>query len=313
MPRKKTARKQGEKFVSKVSDKMVEARLEELHKDEEPWQAMLATNQLMRMKLLAYIRAAMELEEISHEIAVIRGKQGVEAALVSVGPRGGKTFSPLHRLRKTKMNQVLQKYRAISGVTEWIAQLKIYRESLSSGGIKHITPSRSKPTKGERSRGSRRAARKMPPTKTIHPQINIDEIGYGADEGPLFPSDLRVVLVAKKSPPLRLGAIYCGDTSLSSPPDPPGGKKKKPAPVSKQDLKKAIKKLQGRLRRKKLLKKLSPAMVLLLQMLFLALKEWEHDWEELLGLPEPSPDVWGVINHIAQLIEFANSFDKWFG
>ena len=272
MPRKKTARKQGEKFVSKVSDKMVEARLEELHEDEEPWQAMLATNQLMRMKLLAYIRAAMELEEISHEIAVIRGKQGVKVALVSVGPRGGKTFSPLHRLRKTKMNQVLQKYRSISKDAEWIVQSRIGEEARRRWEMEGLGAMWGEPPKSIGGRRKPKKAKKKP---------------------------LRGDIDRPSSPPRH-------------PAGPPRDRKKESTPISKQDISRSIKKLQRRLRRKDLLKRLTPAMVLLLKIILLSLQGWENDWEELLGISNPPQYVLEVIDHIAKLIEQANSFDKWF-
>ena len=118
MPRKKTDRKQAEKFVSKVSDKMVVAQFLELYPAKN-LQAMFTASPEYKSKVLACIRAVMELEEINREIEDVRAKQGVPASLVNIGPRGGKTLTPLERSRRTKENQVLRKYRSVRQSQEW--------------------------------------------------------------------------------------------------------------------------------------------------------------------------------------------------
>ena len=86
MPRKQTARKKSEKSISKISDKMVEARFMELRPAQISLE-MLAESPEYKSRLLAYIRAVMELEEINHEIADVRTKHDIEASLVKLGPR----------------------------------------------------------------------------------------------------------------------------------------------------------------------------------------------------------------------------------
>lgn len=86
MPRKQTVRKKSEKSISKISDKMVEARFMELRPTQISLE-MLAESPEYKSRLLAYIRAVMELEEINREIADVQAKHGIEASLVKIGPR----------------------------------------------------------------------------------------------------------------------------------------------------------------------------------------------------------------------------------
>ncbi len=312
MPRKKTARKEAEKFVSKVSDNMIALRIEELYGGEEIWQVMLAADQGMRVKFLEYIRLLMELEEINHKIAGIRNKQGVQAALVSIGPRGGKIFSPLHRLRKTKMNQLLQKYRAVSKGPEWIARSRTYGESLSPGEMEGIEVNQSKSPKKSTSSRKRKAAKKKPyEIKIIRPGSSAGESASRIAKGIILSQNSEFNLM-RMSLSLRIRAMNPKASRSPEPAGSPEDKGRKPARVSKQDIEKAIKKLQRRLRRKDLLKRLTPAMIALLKIILLSLQGWENDLEGLLGIPGPPQYVQDVINHIARLIEQSNSFDKWF-
>lgn len=274
MPRNQTARKQAEKFVSKVSDKMVEARLEELH-GNQPWQAMLSADQRIRMKLLAYIRVVMELEEINREIEDIRAKHGIEASLVNIGPRGGRTLTPLQRLRRTKVNQVLRKYQSINKPAEWM----VLRGVEGDPFVVEAMP--------------RRAARSKAPTRI----------------GRRKPAKKRAVKKSRSSPSAGRGIWVRG--SVGAAPRPPRGdphkdsdssrdKRKKLPSITEEDLSKTIKAVEKGLKSKEL----PPAKRVAFQAALSTLKGWKKEWKSLLRIASNTNTFLSLWEHISKVIDF---------
>lgn len=277
MPRKKTARKQGEKFVSKVNDKMVAARLEELFEGRKTRGVMLPKRMLV--VLLAYIRTVLELEEISRKIDDIRAKQGIQASLVSIGPRGGRTLTPLQRLRRVKMNQVLRKYQSLSQTTEWVTLSGIEGKKFLVEAMRYPcgSPDRvDKPAK-------KKAAKKPSPRRVSGRRPRRRES-----------SEFIIVRRAEPSPLENAPPSDLFPTSRNT---------QKPEPITVQDIANTIKEAEKKLKREEL----PPEKRAAFQATLVELKSWKKDWKTILRIASNTKMLLDVIEQIAKLIEFLRS------
>lgn len=281
MPRNQTAPKQGEEFISKVSDKMVEARFMELY-PAQILQEMFASSPGYKSRLLAYIRAVIELEEINLEIEDVRAKHGIEASLVNIGPRGGRTLTPLQRLRRTKVNQVLRKYRSINTPTEWMILSGVGSESFSIGAM---------PQRGIRSRAPTRIRRRKPAKKRATKKSSSRRTYVRGLEG-------RGRLVSLKGSAPRPPR---GDPLHDS--EPSRGKSEKSAPITDQDIASTIKAVEKELKSKAL----PPEKRATFQAALLELKNWKKDWRSLIKIARDTKLLLGLGEDIVKLIEFLKS------
>ena len=277
MPRKKTARKQGEKFVSKVSDEMVEDRFMELY-PAQVWQEIFVESPEYKSRLLAYIRVVMELEEISHEIEDIRAKQGIQASLVNIGPRGGRTLTPLQQSRRTKVNQVLRNYQSIRKSTEWIIPRGMDWVSLPIGS-----------DKGMRSTSSHATRRKAAKEKAIKKGPSSSRVARNEPKmkGEAKPAKGSAPREPKSTTPTR---------------DPIGGNQKRPS-VTEQDIANTIMELKKGPKRKTLL----PEEILIFRTMLGELKSREKDWKALLKIAKNAKIILDLKEEIIAMIEFLKS------
>lgn len=284
MPRKKTARKQDEKFVSKVSDKMVVAQFLDLYPAKN-LQAMFADSPGYKSKVLACIRAVMELEEINREIEDVRAKQGVRASLVNIGPRGGKTLTPLERSRRIKENQVLQKYRSVRQSQEWPIFIGVKGKSsllgaMSGMGIPQQRATPRLPRSGVGGTEKKRKKAKKSPSRR--------ESGRGLR---------RRDIMEGSADPRFIGSDLTHDLFSSA------DKSSKTPPITEEDIARLISEFEAVPQRRRLL----PHDSMAFQTTLVVLKSREKELKFMFSLQINANMRLKMLERIARLIEFLRS------